>query len=56
MGRAGRFGSKGIAINFLSVHDSSMENNDDNLFSELQRKYKIDFHQLPDKMAFNVYV
>ena len=50
VGRAGRFGTKGLAISFLSTED------DQKVMQDIQRRFEVKVQDLPDKIDQNTYM
>lgn len=54
VGRAGRFGNKGLAINFIKIDDGegkgSFENEEDQV-GLLRKRYNVKVKQLPDQIS-----
>ena len=50
VGRAGRFGTKGIAISFVSSDE------DKKIFKEIQERFGIEIAQTPDKIDQSTYL
>ena len=49
MGRAGRFGTKGIAISFISSEP------DQEVFDKVQSRFEVDIPELPDEIDMSSY-
>lgn len=51
VGRAGRYGTKGIAISFVTKE----EQEDTDILKEIQEKFVVDIKELPDKIDESLY-
>lgn len=50
VGRAGRFGTKGIAITFVSTVDDS------NVLNAVQGRFEVNISELPEKIDISTYM
>ena len=48
--RAGRFGTKGLAISFVSVDD------DDKILNDVQSRFEVKINELPDEIDMSTYI
>jgi superfamily II DNA/RNA helicase len=48
--RAGRFGTKGLAISFVSVDD------DDKILESVQSRFEVKINELPDEIDMSTYI
>ncbi len=63
MGRAGRFGTKGLAINFVKPDEDPAEDNgkgeektDKQVLLEIQEGFKIKIAELPNELDTSLYM
>lgn len=59
MGRAGRFGAKGIAINFIRMDDNEGmygNVNDCTLLMDVKQKFNIKLRELPARIDISEYL
>lgn len=50
MARAGRFGTKGLAITFIS------DENDAKVLNDVQNRFEVNISELPDEMEISSYM
>lgn len=50
VGRAGRFGTKGLSISFISTEDNAA------VLAEVQSKFEVDIKELPDNIDISTYM
>jgi ATP-dependent RNA helicase UAP56/SUB2 len=50
VGRAGRFGTKGLAISFISSES------DTTVLAEVQRRFEVEISELPDEIDISTYM
>lgn len=48
--RAGRFGTKGLAISFVSADD------DDKILESVQSRFEVKINELPDEIDMSTYI